>query len=89
MTEYLKRCSKCKGYYPTSEFHANTAKPDGLQTECKRCQSENKNISARRYDLIDKAMDSIIVQPVRWVTSLVSVICMPFNWIDRLIPSKK
>ena len=39
-----KRCPKCKQWKLTTDFRKNKSKPDGLQTECKDCQSlMNKN----------------------------------------------
>ena len=35
-----KRCSECKKIKPTTEFHKNKAKKDGLCTECKPCHCE-------------------------------------------------
>ena len=86
--EYLKRCSKCKGYYEQTEFHANAAKPDGLQSECKRCQADRANTAARRYDIAERMVD-IASQPFKWISTAVNCLFMPFAWIDRLIPNRK
>ena len=33
----MKKCSKCKGYKPISEFYKCKSKSDGLQSHCKSC----------------------------------------------------
>lgn len=86
--EYLKKCSRCKGLYELTEFHANAAKSDGLQSECKRCQADRTNTTARRYDMIERVID-IAGQPFKWISTAVNCLFMPFAWIDRLIPNRK
>lgn len=35
----MKTCPKCKQTLPNSEFNRNKARPDGLNTHCKKCAS--------------------------------------------------
>jgi hypothetical protein len=39
LAEGVKRCSRCKVVKPASEYHANPASSDGLQSRCKRCRA--------------------------------------------------
>jgi RNase P subunit RPR2 len=36
----LKICKNCFAMKPLNDFHANKAKPDGLQYVCKKCNKE-------------------------------------------------
>lgn len=36
----MKRCSHCKQEHPTTEFHKNACRPDGLADWCKECVRE-------------------------------------------------
>lgn len=38
MAEYA--CSRCRATKPQAEFHRDARRPNGLQSECKRCQRE-------------------------------------------------
>jgi hypothetical protein len=35
-----KVCAKCKNRQPTSEFHKDSLRPDGLRSSCKSCAAE-------------------------------------------------
>lgn len=37
-----KRCCRCKKLKPTSEFHKNRSRPDGLYEACKTCWSKRQ-----------------------------------------------
>ena len=39
MIENTKKCAKCKGIKPLSEFHRNRSKADGLNNLCKPCNN--------------------------------------------------
>lgn len=60
-TVTLKRCSKCGGDKPRTEFFRNSAARDGLQSQCKACQSgtpaqrERMRQRKRRPDYTAKA----------------------------------
>lgn len=45
----LKKCSRCKIEYPITNFYKNRAKPDGLQTDCKKCRTEATTLWARKH----------------------------------------
>ena len=34
-----KKCSRCKETKPESEFHKHSKRPDGLNTQCKKCRN--------------------------------------------------
>jgi hypothetical protein len=86
--ENLKWCPKCKSFKDFSEFHANTSKPDGLQSECKRCQAARGRKFDRVWDTVDNLLGAVIVAPINIITSVVSAITAPLRWVDRLIPKK-
>ena len=35
----MKKCNKCGEIKPLNEFHKNSARKDGLQTQCKNCHA--------------------------------------------------
>lgn len=37
-----KLCKQCGEEKPVTEFHRNTAAPDGLQNYCKACKAKNR-----------------------------------------------
>ena len=43
----FKRCSKCRGEKPTSEFHKDRSKVDGLCNQCKICRREYEHSAER------------------------------------------
>jgi hypothetical protein len=47
----MKKCSSCKMDKPTTEFHRNVGRKDGLQRNCKSC-SNNRN---KQYYLDNRA----------------------------------
>lgn len=38
----LKRCSKCKDWFPINCFPRDRQHPDGHRNECKSCRSQNR-----------------------------------------------
>ena len=42
----MKECTKCHRTLPESDFYKKSGSPDGLQYECKECQSEYQH---KRY----------------------------------------
>lgn len=39
----MKKCSKCLKFKPTSDFHKDKTKPDGLYNSCKHCVKMTRN----------------------------------------------
>lgn len=60
-----KLCPKCNQIKPTTEFHKNACKPDGLQNHCKSCRSSTprgiRGISNKelRQEAIDLARQGL------------------------------
>lgn len=52
-TKVCRRCGKEK---PSSEFHRNTSRTDGLQSECRQCLRE-RYYESRRYAPLRRATD--------------------------------
>lgn len=48
LAEGVKRCSRCKVVKTASEYHANPASSDGLQSRCKRCRAAYEQARVRR-----------------------------------------
>lgn len=52
-TPFQKFCRICETVKPSTDFHVNNAKPDGLCSQCKTCKAEydhaRSEIGARRY----------------------------------------
>lgn len=45
----MKKCSKCKTNKSLDDFQRNRSKPDGLQTQCRKCMNESNRQSAARH----------------------------------------
>lgn len=46
----MKKCTKCTGLFPTTEFHRNKSRKDGLQKWCKACCKKRDALRQRSYD---------------------------------------
>lgn len=40
----MKKCNKCSETKSLNEFHKNSAKPDGVQSACKRCRKKENAV---------------------------------------------
>ena len=55
-----KRCSACGETKPTSDFHRNTRRPDGLQYCCKECKGkiDKKGYQKDKQSYIDRTKNN-------------------------------
>lgn len=63
----MKRCADCGDIKPSSEYHANVRRPDGLAFYCKPCAATRSERSRKRRGIAPRReCPEVLMQGMKW-----------------------
>lgn len=89
MRPEMKICSKCKVDKPAEDFHRNSSKKDGLQSQCKACKSTTDSVDYKVHARREEVKARTVRQRLRlraWVTEyLAQKACVDCGNVDSRV----